>query len=40
MVLGGVEGGGIEGIKEMVLVMNFFLESFGCVKILRNDNFS
>ena len=40
-VSGGAEGGGgIEGIKEMVLATNPLLESFGCGKTLRNDNSS
>jgi myosin-1 len=33
-------GGGIEGIREMVLATNPLLESFGCAKTLRNDNSS
>lgn len=37
-VLGG-EDGEIKQIKDMVLVINFFFEFFGNVKILRNNNF-
>jgi myosin-1 len=36
----GGAGGGIEGIREMVLATNPLLESFGCAKTLRNDNSS
>ncbi len=37
---GAGKGGGIEGIREMVLATNPLLESFGCAKTLRNDNSS